>query len=71
MKEKLLTTKNCWEIKGCPASFYLNCKAYAERVSCWKIKDGCMCLSDENCDKCSVYKDYTKTISVDAKKSRN
>ena len=53
-----LITKNCWEIKGCPASFYLNCKAYAKKKNCWEVKDGCLCHLNESCEKCSIYKAY-------------
>jgi hypothetical protein len=27
----------CAKIKGCPASQYLSCRAYAESLDCWQI----------------------------------
>jgi len=34
---------NCWDIKNCPASYYLKCAAYTKKQSCWDIRDGCLC----------------------------
>ncbi|HAW60361.1 MAG TPA: hypothetical protein DCW86_02675 [Actinobacteria bacterium] len=47
--------KNCWNLKGCPASYYLNCAAYEKRVSCWEIKEGCLCRVHERCEDCPIY----------------
>lgn len=49
---------NCWDIKGCPASHYMNCEAYERRVSCWVIKKGCLCRSYSSCGDCMIYERY-------------
>lgn len=47
--------KNCWELKGCPASYYLNCPAYAKRKSCWEERNGCLCRAYSKCENCPIY----------------
>lgn len=31
--------KDCWEIKNCSATLYMNCKAYQEKKKCWEISN--------------------------------
>jgi hypothetical protein len=31
--------KDCWEIKKCSATQYMNCKAYQEKKKCWEISN--------------------------------
>lgn len=52
---------SCWDIKGCPASHYMDCAAYKQQTSCWNIKQGCCCDAYETCDKCVIYKDRVRT----------
>jgi len=47
---------NCWDIKNCPASYYLKCAAYVKKQSCWDIRDGCLCHTYDSCEKCSIFK---------------
>jgi len=67
---KKFGNKKCWQIKGCPASMYLNCKAYSKGKNCWEIKEGCFCnkvdsqLKVGNCQNCSIYKDYLTLINI-------
>jgi len=51
---------SCWDIKGCPASHYMDCAAYKQRTSCWKIKQGCCCSTYEICEKCVIYKNHVR-----------
>ncbi len=30
---------NCWEIKRCAASQYLNCKAFSDMKHCWEVSN--------------------------------
>jgi len=32
-------SKDCWEIKKCSATHYLNCTAYQEKKKCWEISN--------------------------------
>lgn len=59
--------RKCWDIKGCPASHYMNCVAYKEQVSCWEMKEGCICGSYSECEECPIYKEY-KGKAVDGSK---
>jgi len=45
----------CWDIKGCPASHYLNCEAYNTQTSCWDLKKGCLCQVFFLCTECPIY----------------
>ncbi len=62
----------CW-IKGCPASMYFSCRAYAEHVDCWEIKEGCSCprgIDNErvsDCPNCNIYKNHLKELKKKAK----
>jgi len=47
--------RNCWDLKGCPASHYANCTAYQKGVNCWDIKKGCLCHAYRECDDCPIY----------------
>jgi hypothetical protein len=48
--------RKCWQIKGCPASHYVNCAAYIKDVDCWQIKQGCLCSEVGSCADCYIYK---------------
>ncbi len=50
--------RNCWEIKGCPASHYIRCSAYTQKVDCWQLEDGCLCASFDGCKDCIIYKEH-------------
>lgn len=47
--------KNCWDIKGCPASHYIGCPAYEKQIDCWEIREGCLCNIYSTCDQCPIY----------------
>ena len=47
--------KDCWDLKHCPVSHYMNCEAYKERVSCWERKNGCLCHVYPSCDDCYIF----------------
>lgn len=47
--------KRCWELKGCPASQYIECEAYKREVDCWDIKQGCLCFSVNECGECPLF----------------
>jgi hypothetical protein len=57
-------SKNCWEIKKCSASQYMNCKAYTEQKKCWEISNPrgsrsmLLCLQMG----CPVYEEYMDEI---------
>lgn len=50
--------EKCWDLKGCPASHYLKCQAYARDISCWIIKEGCLCNTQQVCGDCPIYQEY-------------
>jgi len=54
--------KNCWDLKGCPASHYMNCPAYAKRRNCWEEKNGCLCKVYPICDDCPIFIKHKKDI---------
>jgi len=47
-----------YRIKGCPASYYLNCPAYAAGRNCWEVNDKPCCSkrAPADCHGCEVYK---------------
>lgn len=56
--------KSCWELKGCPASHYIECPAYGRQASCWEIKQGCLCRSGVGCDGCSIYTKHLEDLQA-------
>ena len=56
--------KNCWEIRKCAASQYLNCKAYTEGKKCWEISNPRGSRSMILCVQmgCPVYDEYMDQI---------
>lgn len=50
--------QDCWDLKGCPASHYLKCQAYERNISCWVIKEGCLCQAHESCEDCAIYQKH-------------
>jgi hypothetical protein len=54
---------NCWSLKGCPASHYINCEAYRRRIDCWELGEGrgCLCRTHESCQTCPIYRSYLAT----------
>ena len=53
-----ITMKKCWKLRGCPASFYMNCIAFTRQLSCWEIGEGCYCHANPEleCNDCPLYK---------------
>ncbi|MCK4778451.1 MAG: hypothetical protein KAS39_08710 [Actinomycetia bacterium] len=47
--------RKCFELKGCPASHYMECPAYRDKINCWEIKKGCLCHYYPECDSCLIY----------------
>jgi len=49
--------KHCWEVTNRPASMYLQCVAYKEKLNCWEVKDIPCCKREnkDRCKECSVY----------------
>lgn len=47
-----------YRVKGCPASYYLNCAAYAKGKNCWEIHNKACCSkrAGADCRQCEVYK---------------
>ncbi|MCE5313485.1 MAG: hypothetical protein ABFD49_01770 [Armatimonadota bacterium] len=46
--------------RGCPASFYLSCRGYAEGLNCWELDEKPCCPTSDPavCKKCAVYIKY-------------
>jgi hypothetical protein len=46
-----------YSMRGCPASQYLNCEAYATGKNCWEIakKPCCKQVNCEACIRCSIF----------------
>jgi len=55
---------NCWEIKKCSATQYLNCSAYLEKKRCWEISNPRGSRSMMLCVQmgCPVYEVYMEEI---------
>ncbi len=49
---------HCGDVKGCPASHYMNCIPFSEGVSCWEIRRGCLCHVYPDCTDCLIYQGY-------------
>lgn len=49
--------QKCDEIRGCPASYYMNCQAYQSGKNCWEVLDiPCCKQKDKNrCKECDIY----------------
>ncbi|MEW6618583.1 MAG: hypothetical protein AB1422_14665 [bacterium] len=47
----------CFNIKGCPASFYLMCEAYRQSKNCFEVKNPACCHNHtlQECKKCPFY----------------
>lgn len=50
----------CFEIRGCPASMYLSCKALQNNKNCWEADDKPCCRRNdlERCKECEVYLEH-------------
>lgn len=46
-----------YTVKGCPASYYLNCPAYLSDANCWEVTQRPCCdkRSKTACSYCPVY----------------
>lgn len=49
--------QECRELRGCPASMYFNCPAYAMGKNCWEVSDVPCCRRNDKirCETCSLY----------------
>ena len=47
-----------YNVKGCPASYYLKCSAYAEGMNCWEVTRVPCCAKSmlSECRDCEVYR---------------
>lgn len=47
-----------YSIKGCPASYYLTCSAFAKGKNCWEVPNVPCCSkrSLDQCRDCEVYR---------------
>jgi hypothetical protein len=47
----------CYEVRGCPASFYLRCPAYEQNKNCWEVPNLPCCKRNDKsrCKQCSIY----------------
>lgn len=47
-----------YNVKGCPASYYLKCSAYAEGMNCWEVASVPCCSKSmlSECRDCEVYR---------------
>lgn len=52
--------KDCWDIKHCKPSEYLNCPARQIGRNCWEVKKGCLCGIDKTltCSNCFIYTEH-------------
>lgn len=50
--------KRCFEVRRCPASCYMICKAYKNGTDCWNTTDLPCCKRDvkDRCSSCHIYK---------------
>ncbi len=58
-----------YSVKGCPASYYLKCRAYAEGLNCWDLVS-VPCCSKANlteCRDCEIYKKWKSVQANDLK----
>lgn len=60
---------SCWDLKGCPASYYTECSAYKKKVSCWEIKEGCLCRSYQDCHECPIFIKHQEQLREEAEPS--
>lgn len=61
----------CWDIKGCPASHYLKCHAFECKISCWELKEGCLCSTFLECRLCPVFQTHDEEIMEQLKDRRS
>jgi len=49
-----------YSVRGCPASFYLICDAYAQGKNCWEVGEKPCCRKTDlsQCKSCNVYMRY-------------
>jgi len=61
-----------WDVKGCPASMYLVCKAYERKKNCWEVEGiGIPCCKRLRKDRCPTCEVFQKGKSVLDKRIRN
>jgi Holliday junction resolvasome RuvABC DNA-binding subunit len=50
----------CFEIRGCPASMYLSCKALQQNLNCWEATEKPCCRRNDinRCKECEVYLEH-------------
>jgi hypothetical protein len=53
-------------VRGCPASHYLICKAYATGRNCWEVPGRPCCKQEDlaQCLSCSVYMKGNKAMAA-------
>jgi hypothetical protein len=51
--------KRCFEVRHCPASCYMICKAYKEGSDCWNTINIPCCKRNnkDRCENCHIYKE--------------
>ncbi|MDI6782170.1 MAG: hypothetical protein QME49_08730 [bacterium] len=56
--------KKCYDVRGCPASHYLRCAAYASGKDCWEVPDIPCCKRNdkERCKECNIYQGVFGTV---------
>jgi hypothetical protein len=47
-----------YQVKGCPASYYLTCRAFVEGKNCWEVPGVPCCAKSAHpeCQDCQVFK---------------
>jgi hypothetical protein len=58
-----------YNVKGCPASYYLNCPAYLSGTNCWEVKEKPCCAQGNlrACSGCEVYRRGVGTLCKECK----
>lgn len=62
----VVSLRSCRQVRGCPASLYLNCPVYARHGNCWDSEEGCMDCWKE----CKTCRDYAKALSLGLVRNR-
>ena len=52
-----------YSMRGCPASYYLNCPAYAADKNCWEVAEEKPCCKEVRLTECRNCRLYLATTS--------
>jgi hypothetical protein len=56
-------SRNCWDIRYCPAGLYMICEAYRKKNNCFEVEKPVCCQNKKDaCSNCYIYQEIKKDL---------